>query len=145
MFLKIVKTAFIDASAAIRWILRATNAFQAFGSWEKVGASFLFETECRRAFYRMLHDRKLNQEQYLKAVEQLEDILAATEIIPLHSMILSRANSEFVYPIKTLDAIHLSSAWLWQQNIAESITLVSHDDRMNLIARSIGLKILENA
>jgi len=139
-----VKTAFIDASAAIRWILGAHDAFHEFGSWKRLGASVLFEVECRRSFLRMLYDKKLTADQYLTAVSQLEDILRTANTMPVDKYILERAQAEFLYPIKTLDAIHVTTAYFWQQDLSEAVTLVSHDDRMNLIAKSLGLKTLES-
>ncbi len=139
-----MKIAFIDASAAIRWILGATDSFREFGTWKRAGGSVLFEVECRRAFLRMLYDRRLTDSQYVAAISQLEDLMQTIDAIPLSRHILERAQAEFIYPIKTLDAIHVTTAHFWQQDLGDTVTLVSHDDRMNLIAKSLGLKTLES-
>jgi predicted nucleic acid-binding protein len=139
-----VKIAFIDASAAIRWILGAADSFREFGSWKRAGGSVLFEVACRRAFLRMLYDKRLTDGQYVAAIGQLEDLMESIDAIPLSRHILERAQAEFIYPIKTLDAIHVTTAHFWQQDLGATVTLVSHDDRMNLIAKSLGLKTLES-
>jgi predicted nucleic acid-binding protein len=47
-------------------------------------------------------------------------------------------------PVKTLDAIHIATAQLWQAERADTILLLSQDQKMNLVAKSIGLKTLES-
>ncbi len=92
---------------------------------------------------RLRFENRLKPQDYLDALMQLQALIDNLDKIQLSSAILLKAKSSFIYPVKTLDAIHLASASLWQESSSEAVTLVSHDKKMNLIAKSLGLGTLE--
>ncbi|MBS0618637.1 MAG: type II toxin-antitoxin system VapC family toxin [Spirochaetes bacterium] len=143
MSLTIAKTVFLDASSALRWILRTSNALPNFGAWDNAGADELFPVECARTLERLLSEGELTSEQFENALVQTNDLWKSMVQIPLNHSILDAAKQRFIAPIKTLDAIHVVTAQFWMHDLQESVTLVSHDRKLNLIARSLGLKTLE--
>jgi len=138
-----VKIVYLDASSALSWILRTPNASTEFGKWSRVGSSLLFEVECYRTLERLLNERELTTEQFADAITQVENLWNSMDKLPLAPEILSLAKQRFAAPIKTLDAIHALSAQLWSHMLGEEVVLFSHDKKLNLIAKSLGLKILE--
>lgn len=141
---KIVKTVYLDASSALRWILETPGIVSGFGKWDLAASSILFEVECYRTIERLLDEKKLTPQQYAEAVAQVQDLWDSMEHIPLSADVINLAKQRFVAPIKTLDAIHAASAQLWSRALNDEVMLLSHDKKLNLIAKSLGLKTLES-
>ncbi|MCX7632151.1 MAG: type II toxin-antitoxin system VapC family toxin [Turneriella sp.] len=143
MLLQTAKTVYLDASAALRWILRAPGTIAGFGKWRRAGSSVVFEMECCRALDRIFSEGLLTPEQYAGALAQVQELWESMEQIPLGPLVIALAKQRFAMPIKTLDAIHAASARLWSEALDEPVLLLSHDSRLNLVARTLGLKTLE--
>jgi hypothetical protein len=56
--------------------------------------------------------------------------------------ILRRAALPMPTVVKTLDAIHLASALLFQERTGESPTFATHDHQQATCARALGFKII---
>ncbi|AFM13851.1 type II toxin-antitoxin system VapC family toxin [Turneriella parva] len=144
MSLKIAKTVYLDASSALRWILNTPDTTAGFGEWDIAGSSVLFEVECCRTLERLLNERKMTPEQYAAAASQLQDLWDSMEKIPVKEDVIALAKQRFVAPMKTLDALHAASAQLWSRALDKEVMVISHDKKLNLIAKSLGLKTLES-
>lgn len=139
-----MKTVYLDSSVVLRWLLKDTNALPDFGEWNHAASSFLLEVECIRALDRLKHENKINVETYADLLSQLNEFTRSMQLFDLDARVLGMAKSQYVAPVKTLDAIHIATVQLWQQELSEKILLLSHDHKMNLIAKSLGLKTLES-
>jgi uncharacterized protein len=56
--------------------------------------------------------------------------------------ILRRAALPMPTVVKTLDAIHLASALLFQERTGDSLTFATHDLQQATCARALGFKII---
>jgi len=59
----------------------------------------------------------------------------------LQRPILARASEPFPTPLGTLDALHLSTALVWQARIYQALVMATHDRYLALAARSFGLDV----
>lgn len=74
--------------------------------------------------------------------ESAREILARVAMIELSPVVLGRALDPFPLPVRTLDALHLSSIdYLRAQRLEPR--LASYDARMIAVARAMGIAIFE--
>ncbi len=139
-----MKTVYLDSSVVLRWLLKDQNALHDFGSWKHAASSFLLEVECVRTLDRLRNENRISAPVYADLLDQFNEFARSLELFHIDTRVLALAKSQYVAPVKTLDAIHIATAQLWQAERAETILLLSHDQKMNLIAKSIGLKTLES-
>jgi len=59
----------------------------------------------------------------------------------LQRPILARASEPFPTPLGTLDALHLSTALVWQDRMYQALVMATHDRDLALAARSFGLDV----
>ena len=82
---------------------------------------------------------ELTDETLLAASDRLEEVLAGTDLLELSSPIKKRAMESFPSSIKTLDALHLSTALVFLSfETEEGLSFFSFDRGMNICARSLG-------
>lgn len=139
-----MKTVYLDSSAVLRWLLKDSNALKDFGQWKHAGSSFLLEVECIRTLDRLRMENRIDAGLYADLLAQLNEFSRSLELFHIDARVINQAKSQFVAPVKTLDAIHIATAQLWQDELSETVLLISHDQKMNLIAKSLGLKTLES-
>jgi hypothetical protein len=72
--------------------------------------------------------------------EAAERNLAKLDLVPIDRAVLRRAGGAFPMPVKTLDAIHLATALLWDEN-AGDIVFLTHDGQLANAARACGLTV----
>ena len=80
-----------------------------------VGSSDPLVIECQRVLQRERMAGHLDDRQYSETVLLLEAILERLTLIEIGPAVKRRAAGPFPTVIGTLDAIHLSSALLWQE------------------------------
>jgi predicted nucleic acid-binding protein len=67
-------------------------------------------------------------------------LLARVAFIEMSPLILERAKDPFPLPLRTLDALHLATIE-YLRACGQKIALASHDDRMNAVARLMGIPL----
>jgi predicted nucleic acid-binding protein len=72
--------------------------------------------------------------------EEAERNLASLDLVPINRAVLRRAGGAFPMPVKTLDAIHLATALLWEEHAGE-IVFLTHDRQLANAARACGLTV----
>ena len=70
----------------------------------------------------------------------LAEILDGVDFVPLDPLVLRRALDPFARPVKTLDALHLSTA-LWLADRAADLEVASYDTRLRAAAETEGLRL----
>ena len=130
---------YIDSSAVLAHILRGGTALSAVSA-EAVAASDLLVIECHRALQRERMSGELDDHQYAEAVRILEDITDGLNLIEMGPSVKRRAAGPFPTVIGTLDAIHLASALLWQENeLGSEVQILTHDKQLALCAEAMGI------
>jgi predicted nucleic acid-binding protein len=74
--------------------------------------------------------------------EALFRLLDTLEVVEPSRAVLERAAQPLPITLGTLDAIHLATAALWREQSKESLTMATHDERLALAARAMGLPVV---
>ena len=131
--------AYIDSSLALRHILLGETAIEHALACGSVVSSELMEIECRRVIHRCRLQGELDDAGMVTATLRLEKLLRGMSLIELSPTVKKRAMDAFPVNIKTLDALHLSSALVFAEiTNGEKPLLFSHDTSMNRCAIALG-------
>jgi predicted nucleic acid-binding protein len=134
--------AYLDASVVLRLVLGEPHRL---AEWERVEAgvaSALTEVECLRTLDRLGRMNRLPSADLAERRAAVYRLLAAVEVVDVSPSVLRRASDPFPTPLGTLDAIHLSTALLWRDANAVSLTMATHDDALGTAARAVGLAVV---
>lgn len=131
--------AYLDSSVALRAILDEDAAIRRVWELPRVVSSELIEIECRRTFFRYQSERQLKDDELLEALDRMERLVVGLELWELDAPIKRRAMEAFPIRVKTLDALHLSTALAVAQDSADSVAVFSFDQEMNRAAKALGL------
>jgi hypothetical protein len=106
-------------------------------------ASALTGVEVERALLKAFRDKRITSDDRRAKRQWFHDLQQATEVITLDASILDRAGQLFpVEPIRTLDALHLASAVLFEQATGHILSVLSVDDRVRDNAEELGFQVL---
>ena len=130
--------AYLDSSVLLRHILLGEEPIRHALALPRVVSSELIEIECRRVLHCCRLAGELTDESLAAARERLDAVLAGMDLLEMTKQIKQRAMDPFPVIIRTLDALHVSTALMVADTVDE-IALFSHDRGMNLCARSLGL------
>ena len=131
--------AYLDSSVLLRHILLGDSGIEHVFSVGRVISSELLEIECHRVLHRYRLQNNLDDNGYIEASDRLEKVLKAVSIILLSPKVKKRAAEAFPVIIKTLDALHLSSALAFHEARQEEALLIfSYDTGMNRCAKALG-------
>ena len=125
---------YLDTSVALAHLL-AEDRCPPVSLWdERLISSRLPEYE----IWVRIHSYKLT-ESHSEAVAALLQRVALVEMVPA---VLARTIEPFPRPVRTLDALHLSSAEFVRSQ-GEEVAIASYDDRLVIAARELGFPIAE--
>lgn len=131
---------YLDSSVLLQHILLGDAGIKQVLACDRIISSELLEIECRRVLHRYRMQGNLDDSRYIKALERLENVIAGVSILILSSKVKKRASEAFPIIIKTLDALHLASALMFQAAYpAEYLLIFSYDAGMNRCTRALGL------
>lgn len=133
---------YIDSSVLLRKLLGEENAIKTFPVANCFVSSTLLRVECLRVLDRLRFKRLVEDAAMVEWRTHLFSILEGIELIDISPDVLDFACQPFPTAIRTLDAIHLSSAILWKRFKKQDITIFTHDTEMGLAARSFGIPIV---
>ena len=131
---------YLDTSVVLRVLVKEASPLRSWGKWEEAASSDLMGVEARRAFDRSRLDGALDDDQVAELHQQLRQVEIRLRRIAVNRRILARAAQPMATAVKTLDAIHLASALLFQEARGASITFVTHDARQATAARALGFE-----
>lgn len=132
---------YLDSSAVLHWLLKAPGYFAYFSKWSKSVSSALLRVECHRTLDRLRLENRINDAEVSALKMQLKNILESIFVVGIQDSIIARASESFPTVIKSLDAIHLATLIITQNESDSKLTLVTHDDKMILAATSLGISI----
>ena len=136
-----MKTYYLDSSVAVRFFFRDAGAFE-FPDQGRLVSSALLRVECFRALDRIHRLRHKSPEQVMFARSSFYRLLETVDLIDLTKVSLERASQSFDAPIKTLDAIHLSTALLYREESKAPLVMLTHDLQLGRAARSQDLEVV---
>jgi predicted nucleic acid-binding protein len=131
---------YVDSSVLLRYLFSEENALDFPSTWDLI-SSDLLRVECFRALDRI---HKLNQrtaEQILAARTCFYRMVSRINFIDVNRDTMERAAQSFELPIKTLDAIHLSTALLYREEFDKSLVVLTHDLQFSRAAQSMNFEV----
>lgn len=136
---------YLDTSVVLRILFREAKPLRGWGSWEEACTSDLMSAEARRAIDRMRLDAALVDEQVADLQQQLREVEIRLRRVMIDRRILERAAQPMATSVRTLDAIHLATALLFQAERRKPLVFATHDQRQALAARALGFECLGSA
>lgn len=134
--------AYLDSSVLLRYILLGDSGLKQVFESDMVISSELLEIECRRVLHRYRLQGNLDDDGFVEALKRLDKVLEGVSIILLSQKVKKRSTETFPVVIKTLDALHLASAIIFQAARPDEILQIfSYDIGMNRCARAIGFQV----
>ena len=130
--------AYLDSSVVLRHILLGEEPIRHAFEFPRVVSSELLEIECRRVLHRYRLAGDFDDEAFAEARERLDEVLGGMDLLEMTRPIKLRAMDSFPVSIRTLDALHISTALALAETMG-GLSLFSHDRGMNICARSIGI------
>ncbi len=129
---------FLDSSVLVEFLLRDKPFMLKGAHSEDLMCSKLAEIEVHRALDRRFIEGKLTLNSFSEKLKEARWIFSMIRIIPLESEIIERAKESFPTPVKTLDALHLSTVlWLKEKHNVEPI-FCTLDRQESLAAKALG-------
>mgnify|MGYP001765734244 CR=1 FL=1 len=134
-------THYVDSSVILRVVLRQPDALEEWPRIESAVASGLVEAECLRTLDRLRLARGLPDGEIAVRREAVIDILDSFTLVEPTWPVIRRASQPMPTSLGTLDAIHLATALLWQEQEGTRITMATHDSALALAARAQGMRV----
>jgi hypothetical protein len=131
---------YLDTSTALRVLLGQPEPLAIWGRWERAYSSELLGVEARRVIDRLRLEAVLDDAGVVAAQRGIEGIEKAIGRIALSRTVLRRAAQPMGTVVRTLDAIHLASALLFQERRNTHLIFATHDTQQALGARALGLE-----
>jgi len=135
---------YLESSAILRGLLEADKAvLAAITPASKLLTSALTAVEVERALLRAFLDKRIGAEDRRAKRQWFRELLGACEIVELGASVLERGAQPFpLEPVRTLDALHLASAVLFEQAMGVAVGVLSVDERVRRNATELGLAVL---
>ena len=134
--------AYVDASVLLRVVLRQPNALREWAQINRGVSSALIAAESLRTLDRLRLRAQLSDAEVAVRREAILTLVASLELIEIDATVLDRAAQPMPTELGTLEAIHLSSALLWQKSTGEELAMATHDRALALGAQAHGMRIL---
>jgi len=133
--------AYLDSSVVLRRLLGEQGALEILDDLELGITSQIMRLECIRTLDRLHLRGSISSEEFVELRHLSLKLMAKLEVVQMTEAIISLAESSFSVPLGSLDAIHLSSAILWQRNNRQPIIFLTHDRELALAATAQGLDV----
>lgn len=137
--------AYAESSAVVAWLLgerRGEEVRRALAPSERVVSSTLTQVECARTLARGLASGRVGRGDELAALRLLDEAVSTWTVLEMSGRVLTRARGTFpVEPVRTLDALHLATAMVFQEALPD-LVVVSLDDRIRANAEALGLPVI---
>lgn len=132
---------FLDTSAFLEWLLKK-NADKNRPSGEQIITSDLLRVESHRTFHRLRMENKLTDIEFARFEKKFQEFWDTVNVIFPDERILDLASRAFPTIIGTLDAIHLSTAILYQEMKKEKVIFITEDKQLGITAQACGFEVV---
>jgi predicted nucleic acid-binding protein len=132
--------AYVDTSVLLRVVFGEPDALPTWGRIARPLSSELVRIEALRTLDRKRLRDRLGDRAVAERRAAILQTIDAFELVPLEAAILERAADPFPTSLGTLDALHLATA-LAVRNQVDDLVLATHDERLGLAARAMGLPV----
>jgi predicted nucleic acid-binding protein len=132
---------YVDTSVLLRIVFGERSPLRQWRSIDVAISSEIIRVEALRTFDRARLNAKLSDEEVAERRGNLLDVLSGFHLARLDRTVLRRAAEPFPTALRTLDALHLSTALLARRE-HPSLVLATHDEELARAARAVGLLVL---
>lgn len=129
---------YLDTSTVLRVLFNQRPVLAGWALWERAYTSELTGVEARRVIDRLRLDGALDDPGVVAAQGQLARIETTVGRIGLTRAVLHRASLPMATAVKTLDALHLASALMFQERRGVPLVFATHDAQQATGARALG-------
>ncbi|MCB1214536.1 MAG: type II toxin-antitoxin system VapC family toxin [Deltaproteobacteria bacterium] len=133
--------AYLDTSVLLRKIFKEKHPLKNWGQWTEICTSRITEIEALRKLNNLRLSRTISDDDNLTCHIELRNALAQCDKIPLTEKILLRASDPFYTSLGTLDALHLASALVYQEEYEIDLVFLTHDKQLGREAMAMGLEV----
>jgi predicted nucleic acid-binding protein len=133
---------YLDSSVLLRRVFGEPGSLNEPKNLEYVVSSEILRIECLRTLDRMRIALPLVDEEIVRRSEAIHTMLRRVRTIRFTRTISERAAQPFPTQLRTLDAIHLSSALLWREKEAVDLVVYTHDQELARAARAMGFGVV---
>ena len=133
---------YLDTSIVLRALLGQGTNLKEWGQWQAAYSSELLGLETRRVINRLRLELALDDRGVAQAQQTLLEIEKGIGSILLSRPVLDRASLPMPTAVKTLDAIHLASALLFQEHRGEKFVFATHDTGQATGAKALGFEVI---
>lgn len=135
---------YVESSAVLSWLLGEPGQERVvaeLASADRAATSAITVVECARGLSRARHDGRITALEERAALHMLDEAAGSWHVLEVSEEVIDRARAPFpVEPVRSLDAIHLASAWSILAAAGE-VTALSLDQRVRANAREMGMTI----
>ena len=132
---------YVDTSVVLRHLLGQPDAID-WKHWQAAVTSEILGVEVRRVMDRLRLGSILDDEGVAKARQEFTRMERSLSLIALTRTVLHRAALPMPTVVKTLDALHLASAMLYQERRGEELVFATHDHQQATGARALGFEVI---
>lgn len=136
---------YAESSAILAWLLGEapqSAAIGYLGDAERVVSSSLTAVECARGLARARHMGRISETDELAALRLLDVAEKSWDVHDITADVLRLSRQRFpVEPVRSLDALHLATAALFQEAFGE-LTILTHDERIRENAQALGIIVV---
>lgn len=132
---------YLDASVVLRIVLAQDRALPVHEFRQPV-SSRLLRVECRRTLDRLATLGRITREEQVTTFRAAEALLTGVELADVDRAVLDRAGDPLPVPLRTLDAVHLSTALYWRGQGTEPVRVATHDAALAKAARLHGFEVI---
>ena len=134
---------YIDTSAYLKIFLKEKGSAKVreLVKGNSLLASAILTSECLSAFSRRRQGKEIDDKTFDRLVNRVKKDLPYIEIVRLTDDVLRRTEEILLHStVRTLDAVHIASALLFQKSTGIDMTFVTSDKRQAEFTNDKGLK-----
>jgi len=133
---------YLETSALLTWLFNepdASHIIDTINGADLVVTSDLLRIETLRAIKRALHEKLITLKQRETLIQTFRDYLKSCFIMSMDESVITGATEDFpVEPVRSLDAIHLSTA-LEYKKLYPELRMLTTDASLKQITASLDL------
>ena len=133
---------YVESSVILRLALGEPGALAEWPTVHKAITSAITRVECLRTLENFRTGVEVSDLEFAERRSATLRLFETFEVIALEPIILARAASPMPTRLRTLDAVHLATALVWQDVNGEQVVLATHDRTLGTAARASGLEVI---
>jgi predicted nucleic acid-binding protein len=134
--------AYVDSSVLLRFILGQPGTLTELLRADGRVTSQITEVECLRAVESARARGQLDTDEYVDRRRVVYAQLRRMRRLELSRSVLRRAGEPYPLSVKSLDALHLTSALLLREREASDLVFATHDRQLGRLAAALDFPVI---